>query len=121
MPAVKNTGIKRVYMATYYSLKGLKAAFISEAAIRQQLCLFALLVPIALIANVSLIEKILLIAMLVLVLAMELINTAIEAVVDRISDEHHALSEKAKDTASAGVFLTILLAIGVWLAIFIGQ
>lgn len=118
MSRAKNKGFKRVLLAIVYSIKGLRIAFSTETAIRQELFAFVFLIPIALFADVSVVEKILLIGSLVLILALELMNTAIEAVIDRISDEHHELSAKAKDTGSASVFLSILLAIGIWLSIF---
>ena len=113
----KNTGIKRIVMATWYSLKGLKAAFKSEAAIRQECFAIAVLLPIAILADVTLVEHLLLILTMFLVLIVELLNTAVETVVDRVSFDQHELSGKAKDIGSAAVFISILIALATWVSI----
>lgn len=113
----KNTGIKRIVMATWYSLKGLKAAFKSEAAIRQECFAIAVLLPIAILADVTLVERLLLILTMFLVLIVELLNTAVETVVDRVSFDQHELSGKAKDIGSAAVFISILIALATWVSI----
>lgn len=113
----KNTGIKRIVMATWYSLKGLKAAFKSEAAIRQECFAIAVLLPIAILADVTLVERLLLILTMFLVLIVELLNTAVETVVDRVSFDQHELSGKAKDIGSAAVFISILIALVTWVSI----
>ena len=113
----KNTGLKRIILATGYSIQGLKSAFKYEAAFRQELLLAAVLIPLALILSVSQIERLLLIASVVLVLIMEIINSAIEAVVDRIGTEHHELSGRAKDMGSAAVFIALLLCAYIWIEI----
>lgn len=112
-----NTGIKRVIKATGYSIQGLKAAFKHEAAIRQELGL--LLVAIALLCwlDVTLIERIIMLSSVVLILIVELINSAIEAVVDRIGIEHHELSGRAKDIGSSAVFVALVLAGFIWVTI----
>ena len=85
----KNTGFKRIVLALGYSLQGLRSAFHYEAAFRQELLLAAIFIPLACYLDVSQIERILLIAPLFLVIIIEIINSAIEAVVDRISTENH--------------------------------
>ena len=113
----KNTGLRRIILAMGYSLQGLKSTFKYEAAFRQELLLAVLLIPIACFLEVSQIERILLIASLALVLIVEAINSAIEAVVDRIGSEHHELAGRAKDMGSAAVFLTLGLSAYIWLEI----
>ncbi|MFC3095709.1 diacylglycerol kinase [Alteromonas sediminis] len=115
----KNTGIKRIVMATIYSIHGLKAAMKSEAAVRQEVVAIIILVPVALWVDVSLLEKLTLICSLLLVLITELLNTAIETVVDRVSFDQHELSGKAKDIGSAAVFISLLVASICWFSILI--
>lgn len=103
------TGLARIIAATGYSLQGLKSAYRHEAAFRQECWLVAVLLPVALIWSPGLVETILLIGSLMLVPIVELLNSAIEAVVDRIGPEHHELSGRAKDIGSAAVLLTLLL------------
>lgn len=107
-------GLTRIIKATGYSWKGLCAAFKYESAIRQELLLLIIFTPIALLLDVSHVEKILLISALVLVLIVELLNSAIEAVVDRIGTEHHVLSGRAKDIGSAAVFVSLCLTAFIW-------
>jgi diacylglycerol kinase (ATP) len=113
------TGFSRIIKATQYSFKELRAAFKYESAIRQELLLLLILTPIALLLDVSNVEKILLVASLVLVLIVELVNSAIEAVVDRIGTEHHELSGRAKDIGSAAVFVSLCLSAFVWFMIVV--
>lgn len=113
----KNTGLKRVAKATYYSYRGIVAAFQHEAAFRQELFLALVLIPLALWLPVSLVECILLILVLGLVLIAELVNSAIEAVVDRVGLERNELAGRAKDLGSAAVFVALLLCCFVWGAI----
>jgi len=113
------TGLKRIIKASGYSWQGLRAAFKYESAIRQELLLLIIFTPIALLLNVSHVDKILLVASLVLVLIVELLNSAIEAVVDRIGTEHHVLSGRAKDIGSAAVFVTLCLAAFIWFMIVV--
>lgn len=110
----ENTGLKRIILAAGYSAKGLRAAFIHEAAFRQELLLALILIPLACWLDVDATQRLLLIASLVLVLIVELLNSAIEAVVDRIGPEHHELSGRAKDIGSAAVLLTLLLGAWIW-------
>jgi len=108
------TGITRIFHATRYSIKGLKAAWKNEAAIRQEIGLLAIFVPVTFFLPVTKLEQIALIASLLLLLIVELLNSAIEAVVDRIGPEHHELSGRAKDIGSAAVMITLILAGVVW-------
>ena len=116
----KNTGFIRVIKAAGYSWKGLKAGWQHEAAIRQELLALVLAVIIAFSLSFSAIERILLIGSVVLVVVIELLNSAIEAVVDRIGTEYHALSGRAKDMGSAAVFVMSLLGVFIWVMLFIG-
>ncbi|MDF4457789.1 diacylglycerol kinase [Vibrio parahaemolyticus] len=112
-----NTGVKRIIKATGYSIQGLKAAFKHEAAVRQELALLSIAVILACMVDVGMIERILLIGVVVLVLIVELINSAIEAVVDRIGVERHELSGRAKDIGSAAVMVALAFAALTWLYI----
>lgn len=116
-PFKSKNGLRRIFAAFFYSMEGLRAAWRHEHAFRQELILALLGGGIALILPISAIEKFLLIGVLILVLIVELINSAIEAVVDRISFEHHPLSKNAKDFGSAAVLLTLLLASAAWAVI----
>ena len=106
--------LMRLLHALFYSLDGLRAAWLTEAAFRQEVLLLVAGSAIALVLPVSGFEKLMLIAVLVLVLIVELINSALEAVVDRISLERHPLSKNAKDFGSAAVLLTCIVATGAW-------
>jgi diacylglycerol kinase (ATP) len=108
------TGVRRVVHATRYSAQGFVHAFRYEAAFRQELMLTLALVPAAFWLGGTGIERVLLIGSCLVMLAVELLNSAIEAVVDRIGDEHHALSGRAKDMGSAAVFLSLVLVALVW-------
>lgn len=110
-------GVRRIYAAFLYSLNGLRTAWKSERAFRQELMVAIPAAIVALLLPVSRLEKLALIAVLILVLMVELINSAIEAVVDRVSFERHPLSKNAKDFGSAAVLLALLLAAATWGAI----
>ncbi len=116
-PAKK--GLARVIAATGYSVAGLKAAFKHEAAFRQELALLLILVPLALWLGDNGVERALLIGSLLLVLIVELVNSAIEAVVDRFGGELHELSGRAKDIGSAAVFVALINVFVVWLLVII--
>lgn len=107
-------GIGRIIKAGVCSVKGLKAAYQGEAAFRQETALTLVLLPLAWFLSTSIMEFVALISVLLLVLIVELLNSAIEATVDRISLEHHALAGQAKDMGSAAVALSFLLAVAVW-------
>lgn len=115
-----DTGMIRIYKAAGYSVKGLRQAWQNEAAFRQETILLLVAVILAFWLDVSVVERILLIGSVVLIVIMEIINSAIEAVVDRIGTERHELSGRAKDLGSAAVLVTILLALFVWLTILWG-
>jgi diacylglycerol kinase (ATP) len=108
------SGVKRIYAAFFNSYEGFKAAWQTEHAFRQELMLMVPAAIIALLLPVSRFEKLALIAVLILVLIVELINSAVEAIVDRISMERHPLSKSAKDIGSAAVCLALLLAVATW-------
>ena len=113
------TGLSRILDATGYSFAGLKAAWHNEAAFRQELILVLILTPVAFRIGSSLTQVALLLTSLYLILLMELANSALEAVVDRISDEHHPLSGRAKDIGSAMVFVSLVGAASVWLLVLL--
>ena len=108
------TGIRRIINATGYSWSGLKAAFKHEAAFRQEIGLCLILIPAGLWLGQTALEKAALIGCLLLVLIVELINSAIEAIVDRVGTEHHELSGRAKDIGSAAVALSLISTILIW-------
>lgn len=108
------SGIKRVFSAFFYSIDGFRAAWRYEHAFRQELMIAIPGVMLALLLPVSRLEKLALIASLVLVLIVELLNSAIEAVVDRVSLDRHSLSKTAKDLGSAAVMLSFALALVTW-------
>jgi diacylglycerol kinase (ATP) len=110
-------GLRRIFNATRYSVDGLAAAWRHENAFRQELVLCILLLPVALFLPLPGVEKVLLIASLLLVLIVELLNTAIEAAVDRDSVEINALGKRAKDYASAAVMIALFVAGITWLTI----
>src|SRR5690554_589207 len=101
-------GIKRIINALFYSLAGFKATWQNEEAFRQELLLCAVGVPLGLWVGPSGVEKAMLVGSLVLILIVELLNSAVEATVDRVGMEHHELSGRAKDIGSASVFLSIV-------------
>lgn len=112
-------GIKRVFAAFFYSIEGFRTAWRREYAFRQELLLGIPAMIVALLLPLSPLKKLALIAVLVLVLVVELINSAIEAVVDRVSFEQHPLSKNAKDLGSAAVFLALSLAVATWTVILL--
>jgi diacylglycerol kinase (ATP) len=109
-----NTGFRRVVNATFYSIAGLRAAWRNEAAFRQECVGVVVLIPIAVWLGQNAVQRALLLSSCVLVLVVELLNTAVEFVVDRVGTDHHELSGRAKDLGSAAVFTSIALAILVW-------
>ena len=111
------SGLKRIMAAFFYSLDGFKAAWREEHAFRQELVLAIAGTIVALLLHISVFEKLVLVAVLVLVLIVELINSSVEAVVDRISLERHPLSKNAKDFGSAAVFLACGLALVTWVVV----
>ena len=113
-PYKGKTGFKRLFNALFYSLDGFRAAFKHEDAFRQEALLAVVAVPLALWLGKTGIERALMIASVLLVLIVELLNSAIEAAVDRISLEHHHLIKRAKDMGSAAVLVSLINAAVVW-------
>ena len=109
-----NTGIRRIVNATFYSLAGLRAAWQHEAAFRQEVMLAVVLIPAGIWLGRTAVERSLLIGSCLLVLIVELLNSAIEAMVDRVGTEPHRLSGQAKDLGSAAVFMSLTLVLVVW-------
>ena len=116
-PHKGNRGLVRAWHAAKNSWRGLVFAFKEESAFRQELTLFIVLTPIAVVLPVSLFEKAVLICSLVLVMAIELLNSSVEAAIDRISFEHHDLSKRAKDFGSAAVMLALLISFILWVCV----
>ena len=112
-------GLKRIIKACFFSLAGFKAVWKHEEAFRQEVLLFLVATPLAIWLTDNNIERVLLIASLIMVLIVELLNSAIEAIVDRIGLERHELSGRAKDIGSAAVTLSLLLAAMTWALILI--
>ncbi|MEH6500697.1 MAG: diacylglycerol kinase [Pseudoalteromonas distincta] len=108
------TGVKRIWFAFGYSLDGLRAAYRGEAAFRQLVWLAIVLIPLALILPVSYIAKALMVGSVLLSLIIELLNSAIEAAIDRISLELHPLSKASKDMGSAAQMLGLIMIAVVW-------
>ena len=118
-PHKGNRGLTRAWHAAKNSWCGLVYAFLEESAFRQELTLFAILTPIAIFLPITYLEKALLISSLMMVLVVELLNSSVEAAIDRISFEHHDLSKRAKDFGSAAVMLALFIAVLMWSAVCI--
>jgi diacylglycerol kinase (ATP) len=114
-PQKARSGLVRLWHATGYSLAGLRAGW-AETAFRQEALAAIVLLPASLWVGRSWVETALLAGVVLFVLVVELLNTAIESVVDRVGPQWHPMSKRAKDMASAAVLLSLLLAAGVWLA-----
>ncbi|WEF33132.1 diacylglycerol kinase [Pseudoduganella chitinolytica] len=115
------SGLKRILSAFFYSVDGLKSAWRHEHAFRQELMLFVVGGIVAMLLPISAFQKLALIGVLVIVLIVELINSAIEAVVDRISLDRHPLSKNAKDFGSAAVLLSCGLALVTWAVVLFNR
>ena len=113
-PFKGKTGLTRVWNAFHYSMAGLAAAYRNEDAFRQEAWLAAVLIPLALFLPVGVLGKALMIASVLLVIIVELVNSALEATVDRISLDHHHLAKRAKDIGSAAVFVALVNVVVVW-------
>lgn len=113
-PFKGKTGIRRLLNAFGYSLEGFKAAYKHEDAFRQEVLLSIILTPLAFYLGNNAIEIALMVASVLLVLIVELLNSAVEAVVDRVSIERHELAKRAKDIGSAAVFIALLILVVVW-------
>lgn len=113
-PYKGRTGLDRILRATGYSLAGLRAAYTGESAFRQEVWLLIVATPLAFWLGQGWVQIALLLGSLMLVLIVELLNSGIEAAIDRVSFELHDLSKRAKDLASAAVLLSLLLCAGIW-------
>lgn len=118
-PYKGKTGLKRLWNAFGYSLAGFRAAYKHEDAFRQEIHLAAVLIPLALWLPATHIGKILMISSVLLVIIVELLNSAIEATVDRISIEDHDLAKRAKDIGSSAVMLSLINVVIVWVLVWI--
>jgi diacylglycerol kinase (ATP) len=116
-PFKGKTGITRIVQAFFYSLAGLADAWRHESAFRQEILLAVVLIPVAVLVPVTAAERALLIATVLLVIIVELLNSSVEAAIDRISLDLHSLSRRAKDLGSAAVLVALLLTALVWLVI----
>lgn len=114
-----NKGLSRIIKATGYSWQGLRAAYRYEEAFRQEIWLCLVMIPLGLYLGEGGVEKAMLVGSLLLLPLVEILNSALEAVVDRIGDEHHELSGRAKDMGSAAVGLAILLTASTWLLVLL--
>jgi diacylglycerol kinase (ATP) len=114
------TGLRRIWNALFYSFDGFKAAYRHEDAFRQECLLALVLIPAAFLMPAPGMGKAMMIGSVLLVLIVELLNSAVEATVDRISLEHHQLAKRAKDIGSAAVFLALVNVVAVWVLVLLG-
>ncbi len=119
-PFKGKTGLRRLLNAFFYTLDGLSAAYRHEDAFRQEVWLAAIMLPLALFLPVPGLGRALMVASVLLVLIVELINSAIEAAIDRISLENHSLSKRAKDIGSAAVMIALINVIATWALVLLG-
>lgn len=119
-PHKGKTGLRRVWNALFYSVDGIRAAYQHEDAFRQEVLLALVLLPVALFMPTTGIGKALLMGSVLLVLIVELLNSAVEATVDRISLENHRLAKRAKDIGSAAVLLSLANVVIVWVLVLFG-
>lgn len=115
----KPAGVLRIWKALFYSLAGIKAAYLNEAAFRQEIWLSVVLVPAAIFFPVSMLFKLLLVGSIIFVLVVELLNSAVEALVDKVMPDYDVLAKRAKDMGSAAVFLALVNLVLVWSAAII--
>jgi diacylglycerol kinase (ATP) len=116
-PFKGKTGLRRIWQALLNTVDGFKLAYRHEDAFRQEIWLAAILVPAALLIQVDIIERVLLVSSVLLVLIVELLNSSVEAAIDRISFERHHLSKRAKDLGSAAVFVALVIMVLTWVTI----
>ncbi|MCG8433372.1 MAG: diacylglycerol kinase [Gammaproteobacteria bacterium] len=124
MPAfnkAENTGLRHLVNATRFSLHGLKSAFLNESAFRQELVMSVVVLGTAAYVHASLLELIALFCLCLFVLTVELINSGIEAVIDRIGTEHHDMSKVAKDYGSAAVMMALMITGIAWATVILGN
>lgn len=114
MANAQNKGLKRIYCAFFFSISGLAAAWKNEKAFRQEVLLAIVLIPAAFWLGENVIQISILLLTVFIVLITELLNTSVEVAIDRISDEKHELSKRAKDIGSAAVFISIAALVIVW-------
>ena len=119
-PYKGRTGLRRIWNALHFSLDGLRAAFTHEDAFRQEVAAACVLIPVALMCPVSGVGKALMIFSVMAVLVVELVNSGIEAVTDRVSLENHALAKRAKDLGSAAVMVTLIAVPSTWALVLFG-
>ena len=119
-PRKRKTGLKRIWNALFYSLDGFAAAFKHEDAFRLEVLLALVLVPLVFSMHIGGVAKALLVGSVLLVLIVELLNSAIEAITDRVSLENHVLAKRAKDFGSAAVMLSVINALAVWALVLLG-
>jgi diacylglycerol kinase (ATP) len=119
-PHKGKTGLRRVWNALFYSVDGIRAAYRHEDAFRQEVLLALILLPVALFMPTTGMGKALLMGSVLLVLIVELLNSAVEATVDRISLENHRLAKRAKDIGSAAVLLSLANVVIVWVLVLFG-
>ncbi len=119
-PHKGKTGLRRIWNALFYSFEGLKAAYRHEDAFRQEVWLALVLIPLAFFLPASGTGKALMIASVLVVLIVELLNSAVEATVDRVSLEHHRLAKRAKDIGSAAVLFSLINVMAIWLLVLFG-
>ena len=117
MASNNKLGTRRLINAVGFSIKGIKAAYKHEEAFRQEVFILVLALPLGIWLGESSVETVLLIGSVLLLLVVELLNSAIEATVDRFGGEHHELSGRAKDMGSAAVFVAVIIAAMTWLLI----
>ncbi len=121
MAKQQTPGLKRILKAYVYSMQGFKAGFVNEAAVRQELCLALILTVAAFFVATSALSLILLVLLPWLTLMVELMNSAVEAVVDRIGSERHELSGRAKDLGSSCVFVMLCLTAFTWVVLILDR
>ena len=119
-PSKSKAGIQRIWNALFYALDGFAAALKHEDSFRLEVVLALALIPLALSMHIDAVGKALMVASVLLVLIVELINSAIEALTDRVSLEKHVLAKRAKDLGSAAVMLSIINAVVIWLMVLFG-
>jgi diacylglycerol kinase (ATP) len=119
-PHKGKTGLRRIWNALFYSFDGLKAAYRHEDAFRQEVWLAVVLIPLALLLPAPGTGKALMIASVLVVLIVELLNSAVEATVDRVSLEQHRLAKRAKDIGSAAVLFSLINVVVVWMLVLLG-
>lgn len=117
MKSTSSLSVGRIARALGYSRQGLVQAWRQEAAFRQELMLFAILAPVTLCLRLPMIDTVLLLVLMAIVLAAELLNSGLEALVDKTSPEHHPLAGKAKDCGSAAVLMVMVAMLGAWAAL----